>query len=80
MTQKKKKVFVSGCFDMLHSGHVAFLKEVAEYGDVYVGLGSDKTVFDLKGRRTINSEDERMYLLNALRDVSSVFINGLSEM
>ena len=51
-----KKVFVSGCYDMLHSGHVAFFEEAASYGDLYVGLGSDRTIFDLKGRRTVNSE------------------------
>ena len=50
-----KKVFVSGCYDMLHSGHVAFFQEAAALGDVYVGLGSDETVFNLKGRKTINS-------------------------
>ena len=43
-----KKVFVSGCFDMLHSGHVAFLKEAASLGDLYVCIGSDKTVYGLK--------------------------------
>ena len=39
-----KKVFVSGCYDMLHSGHVAFFAEAATHGDLYVGLGSDKTI------------------------------------
>ena len=34
-----KKVFVSGCYDMLHSGHVAFFEEAATHGDLYVGLG-----------------------------------------
>ena len=43
-----KKVFVSGCYDMLHSGHVAFFEEAAGYGDLYVGIGSDKTVNELK--------------------------------
>ncbi|MEE4116502.1 MAG: adenylyltransferase/cytidyltransferase family protein [Marinilabiliaceae bacterium] len=76
MTEKKKKVFVSGCFDMLHSGHVAFLTEASEYGELYVGLGSDKTVFDLKGRETINSQDERKYMIEALKCVSGVFINS----
>ena len=41
---KKKKVFVSGCYDMLHSGHVAFFEEAASHGDLYVGIGSDKTI------------------------------------
>lgn len=71
-----KKVFVSGCFDLLHSGHVAFLKEASEYGQVYVGLGSDQTIYALKGRRTINSEDERKYMLEALSSVHSVKINS----
>jgi cytidyltransferase-like protein len=71
----RKKVFVSGCFDILHSGHIAFLKEAAQFGDLYVGLGSDKTISDLKGRKTINSEDERLYMLEALSCVYKVGIN-----
>lgn len=70
-----RKVFVSGCFDILHSGHVAFLNEASQFGDLYVGLGSDKTIHDLKGRNTINSEDERMYMLEALSCVHKVRIN-----
>jgi cytidyltransferase-like protein len=71
-----KKVFVSGCFDLLHSGHIAFLKESAQYGDLYVGIGSDKTIGDLKGRKTINSEEERLYMLDALACVHHVKINS----
>jgi cytidyltransferase-like protein len=71
----QKKVFVTGCFDILHSGHIAFLKEASQFGDVHVGLGSDKTVYDLKGRKTINSEDERLYMLEALSCVHKVSIN-----
>jgi cytidyltransferase-like protein len=70
-----KRIFVSGCFDILHSGHIAFLKEAAQFGDLYVGLGSDKTIYDLKGRRTINSEDERLYMLEALSCVHKVNVN-----
>lgn len=71
----RKKVFVSGCFDILHSGHIAFLKEASQFGDLYIGLGSDKTIYDLKGRSTINSEDERLYMLEALSCVHRVKIN-----
>ena len=71
----KKKVFVSGCYDMLHSGHVAFFTEAAEWGDLYVGIGSDKTIFDLKGRKTIHSEKERLYMVRALKSVKQAFIN-----
>ncbi len=70
-----KKVFVTGCFDMLHSGHVAFLKEAAEYGNVYVGLGSDDTVYNLKGRFPVNNQDERKYMLDALGCVKECLIN-----
>ncbi len=73
---KPKKVFVSGCFDILHSGHVAFLNEAAQFGDLYVGLGSDKTISELKGRNTINSEEERLYMLEALTCVHKVKINS----
>jgi len=71
----KKKVFVSGCFDMLHSGHIAFLQEASEYGELYIGLGSDKTIRELKGRETINSEDERIYILNSLSCVHKAKVN-----
>jgi cytidyltransferase-like protein len=72
---KRKKVFVSGCFDLLHSGHVAFLEEVTEYGDVYVGIGSDRTIYELKGRYTVNSEDERKYMIDALAAVKECRVN-----
>ncbi|MCF8373434.1 MAG: adenylyltransferase/cytidyltransferase family protein [Bacteroidales bacterium] len=75
-TNNSKKVFVSGCFDMLHSGHVAFFKEAAKYGDVYVGLGSDSTIAELKGRQTINSEEERLYMVKSIRYVKDAFINS----
>jgi len=71
----KKKVFVSGCFDLLHSGHIAFLEEAALLGDVYVGLGSDKTIGNLKNRRTIYSEDERLYIMQSIRFVKDAWIN-----
>jgi len=71
----KKKVFVSGCFDMLHSGHIAFFKEASSYGDLYVGIGSDATISELKGRETINSEQERLYTINAIKYVKEAIVN-----
>ena len=70
-----KKVFVTGCFDMLHSGHVEFFHEAAQYGDLYVAIGSDKTVFDLKGRETVNSEQERLFMVKAVSWVRDAFIS-----
>ena len=69
------KVLVSGCFDMLHSGHIAFLQEAATYGDLYVALGSDRTVFELKRRITVNSDEERLYMIKALAAVEDAFVS-----
>jgi len=70
-----KKVFVSGCFDLLHSGHIAFFNEAATYGDLYVALGSDKTVFDLKGKVPVNDEDERLFMIQSVKCVKEVFVS-----
>ncbi len=78
----KKTVFVSGCFDMLHSGHVAFFEEAATHGDLYVGIGSDRTISELKGRRTVNGERERLYMISSLKYVKDAWINrgsGLTD-
>lgn len=72
----KKKVFVSGCYDMLHSGHVAFFEEASTYGDLYVGIGSDSTIYELKGRKTIHTEDERLYMVKALKAVTDAWVNS----
>lgn len=61
---------------MLHSGHIAFFKEASRFGSLYVGLGSDKTIEDLKGRPTINSEAERLYMVKAVRYVHEAFVNS----
>jgi len=68
------KVFVSGCFDVLHSGHIRFFEEAAQYGDLYVSIGSDKTVEELKHRRTLYNEAERLYMVSSIRYVHKAFI------
>jgi cytidyltransferase-like protein len=75
-----KKVIVSGCFDLLHSGHVAFFNEAARFGDLYVAIGSDRTLFELKGRTPINSEQERLYMIKAISCVKDAFISQGSGM
>jgi cytidyltransferase-like protein len=70
-----KKVFVTGCYDLLHSGHVEFFREASQYGDLYVAIGSDKTIFDLKGRMTVNSEQERLFMVKAVSSVHDAFIS-----
>lgn len=76
-----KKVFVSGCYDMLHSGHVAFFEAAARLGDLYVGLGNDANILQLKNRRTVNGEQERLYMVKAIRHVKDAWINrGMGKM
>lgn len=70
-----KKVFVTGCYDLFHSGHVEFFREAAQYGDLYVAIGSDKTIYGLKGRMTVNSEQERLFMVKAVSCVHDAFIS-----
>ncbi len=70
-----KKVFVSGCFDLLHSGHIQFFKEASGFGDLYVAVGSDQTLYELKGRAPIISEEERLFMIRAIRYVQDAYIS-----
>lgn len=70
-----KKVFVSGCYDLLHSGHVEFFRQASQYGDLYVGIGSDDTILHYKGHRTLYDENERLFMVKAIRYVKDAFIN-----
>ena len=74
------KVFVSGCFDLMHSGHVFFFERAAAYGDLYVAIGSDKTIRELKKREPVCCEDERLYLVSSVRFVHRAFIGSGSGM
>ena len=71
-----KKVFVSGCYDLLHSGHVEFFRQAAEYGDLYVGIGSDATILDYKHHKTVYSEQERLFMVKSIRYVKDAYINA----
>jgi len=54
---------------------MAFYEEAATHGDLYVGIGSDRTISDLKGRRTVNGERERLYIIKSLKVVKDAWIN-----
>ncbi len=69
------KVFVSGCYDLLHSGHVEFFRQAAQYGDLYVGIGSDATILKYKNHRTLYPERERLFMVQSIRYVKEAFIN-----
>lgn len=60
-----KKVFVSGCYDLLHSGHVEFFQQASRYGDLYVGIGSDANYLALVVKDSLKfaeNHDEAIHL------------------
>jgi len=79
LPKDKKIVFTNGCFDILHSGHVKYLKEAKGFGDILVvGLNSDESVKRLKGEsRPINSLQDRAEVLASLESVD--FIVSFSD-
>lgn len=75
-TQGKKVVFTNGCFDILHVGHLRYLEQAKEQGDILVvGVNSDASVKRLKGpTRPINSELDRAEMLAGLKAVDYTVI------
>ena len=70
--ENKKVVFTNGCFDLLHVGHVRYLKAAADLGDILiVGINTDASVKKLKGpMRPIQNENDRAEILASLNCVS----------
>ena len=69
-----KVVWVNGCFDILHRGHVELFKYAKSLGDyLVVGIDDDKRVKELKGEsRPINKLEDRISLLEAIRYIDEV--------
>jgi cytidyltransferase-like protein len=71
---KTKKVLVSGCYDLLHGGHIAFFKTAATFGDLYVSIGRDENLLLLKGKKPVFSEEERLFTVKSIRYVYDAFL------
>jgi cytidyltransferase-like protein len=71
---KKKRVLVSGCYDLLHGGHIAFFKTAASYGELFVSIGRDENLLRLKGKKPYFSQEERLYIVSSIKYVSSAFL------
>lgn len=73
----RKKVLVSGCYDWLHSGHVRFFEEASQYGELYVIVGNDANVRNLKGEgHPLFPEDLRRYMAGSIRYVHQALITS----
>ena len=74
--REKRVVFTNGCFDILHVGHIRYLRKAKKLGDVLViGLNTDRSVREIKGeRRPVVSEKERAEVLSALEFVDYVVL------
>ncbi|HAK89746.1 MAG TPA: D-glycero-beta-D-manno-heptose 1-phosphate adenylyltransferase [Nitrospiraceae bacterium] len=71
----KKIVFTNGCFDIIHIGHVRYLKDAKKLGNVLIiGLNSDSSVAGIKPGRPINKESHRAEVLASLHMVDYVTI------
>jgi len=75
-TEKKSVVFTNGCFDILHRGHIEYLKKAKTLGDILIiGLNSDSSVKIIKGKnRPYMEQDDRAYILSHLIFVDAVCI------
>ena len=71
-----KNIWVNGCFDILHRGHLELFKYAKSFGGtVVVGMDSDSRVKSLKGdTRPINNQDDRKFMLESLRYIDKVVI------
>ncbi len=71
----RKIVFTNGCFDILHVGHIRYLKKAKTLGDVLViGLNSDRSVSKIKPKRPINPQEHRAEILASLEMVDYVIL------
>ena len=71
-----KKVFVSGCYDLMHSGHIEFFIQASRYGDLYVGIGSDETYLEYKHRKPMFPQEERLFMVKSIKYVKDAYINA----
>lgn len=70
-----KKIFVNGCFDIIHRGHIELFSYARSLGDIlFVGIDTDERVRISKGsNRPFNNQDDRKYILESIEYISKVY-------
>jgi rfaE bifunctional protein nucleotidyltransferase chain/domain len=76
MKLRSKIIFINGCFDILHPGHIAMFEYARSLGTkLIVAIDSDEKVKQMKGdSRPVNSQDDRKFILEAIRHIDEVII------
>lgn len=72
--QKPKRVLIAGTFDILHPGHITFMKSASQLGDLYVIVSRDKNAKKIKGRETIFPEESRLEMVRSIRWVKDAVL------
>lgn len=76
-----KRVFVSGCYDIIHAGHLQFFREARALGDhLTVSFASEDVLWDLKGRRSSVPDEHKKAVLEGLSIVDEVIIGDDNDM
>ncbi|BBD72633.1 cytidyltransferase [Sulfodiicoccus acidiphilus] len=80
LKEPESKVFVGGTFDIIHPGHIAFLREASKYGKVYVAVARDSNSKKAKGRDPVNDEQQRLEVVRAIRYVYDAFLGDENDL
>ncbi len=76
---KEKRVMAFGTFDLLHKGHLYYLKHASKYGKLIVIVARDRNVEKVKGRKPLNGEKTRLKNIAKLRFVSEAMLGSLTN-
>ncbi len=70
------RVLVTGCFDIIHPGHIHLLKEAAKLGDVYVIVARDSTIERYKNEKPIIPEQQRLEVIKSIKFVTNAVLGS----
>ncbi len=73
------KVVVAGTFDILHPGHIYFLKEASSHGDLHVIIARDENVKKIKGKKPIFNENERKLIIESIKFVKKAYLGDKKD-
>ena len=76
--KKSVKIILAALVALMMCGvsYAQELSQAAEYGDLYVGIGSDKTILNYKNHKTVYSEQERLFMVKSIKYVRDAYINS----